>query len=380
MADTTVEEIRSFIHRRPLVRSLAGIPIQLDAICYTWSAKDFPSDNATMTSLYLAISQSLWKNSALRLGKRDNDGCLITRERLDHWNWQFFKRYVTIEVAFLQELAFRGLCEEVIEFRVEDIEGLMAGQEIPSDKVIHLAFLRASDSSVEADDRTFHFIHLTLQEFFAAQYFVSCWTFNQAIPLWGENVHSKLSDRSTGSVTPETFVQSNKYIDRYDIFWRFVVGLLRTQHNNEHLYRFLNTLESEPIDLIGLAHQRLVVHCLSELSAGDDELQCQVRKLEDRYLRWALCESRLHREWGTYTSNSLTRETECSDYVLKELLNEEEAEKQVLDVLLYRSSVLSQMLDLVIQKLHDSTSKDVRRIAIQIVGQQCGYEKKEKVL
>ena len=57
--DTTVKEVRYFIHQRPLVHNLASIPIQLNAICYTWNAKTFPRDNATMTSRYLAISQSL---------------------------------------------------------------------------------------------------------------------------------------------------------------------------------------------------------------------------------------------------------------------------------------------------------------------------------
>jgi hypothetical protein len=168
MVDTTIKEIRSFIQQRPLVRSLAGIPIQLDAICYTWSAKNFPRDNATMTSLYLAISQNLWKSSALRLGKSDRDGKLITKQQLDYWTWRYFEKFVEAEIGFLQELAFRGLCEEVIEFSIEDTEILETSRQIPSDKIIHLAFLRVSDSSVEADDRTLHFIHLTFQEFFAA--------------------------------------------------------------------------------------------------------------------------------------------------------------------------------------------------------------------
>lgn len=71
-----------------------------------------------------------------------------------------------------------------------------------------------------------------------------------------------------------------------------MVGLLHIEDDKACLYQFLDTLEREPIDLVGLAHQRLVVHCLSELSARGDVLQCRLQKLEDRYLERALCESR----------------------------------------------------------------------------------------
>ena len=171
-----------------------------------------------MTSLYLAISQKLWKNTALRLGKTDCDRKLVTRQQLDHWTWSYFREYIKDEVDFLQELAFRGLYEEVIEFSVEDAEILDTSQRMPSEKIIHLAYLCASDSSVDIDDRTFHFIHLTFQEFFAAQYFVPHWTSNKALSLWDETLRGQLSDQSAESISPQEFVQSRKYVDRYDIF------------------------------------------------------------------------------------------------------------------------------------------------------------------
>lgn len=380
VAGIQTEEIRSFIQERPLVQSLAAIPIQLDAICYTWNAKTFPHDNATMTTLYLMISQSLWKSSALRLGKT-REGELITKQQLDHWSRRHLEESVEAEIAFLQELGFRGLCEEVVEFSVEDIETLVTSRQIPGDKIVHLAFLRVSDSSVEADYRTVHFIHLTFQEFFAAQYFVRHWMSNEALPLWEGTVDGKRSDQSTAFVTPEEFVKSGKHDDRYDVFWRFVVGLLLSEQNKEQLYRFLDTLESEPIDLIGLVHQRLVVHCLSELRAGDNELPYRVQQLEDRFLEWASCEMRLKRNWtGRLQSTSLIWEAECSDYVLKRLLNEDETEKEVLEVLCRRSNISSNILDKVIQKLSESTSKDIRSLTIQIVGQHCGQDQKGKVV
>jgi hypothetical protein len=57
-----------------------------------------------------------------------------------------------------------------------------------------------------------------------------------------------------------TFLQSEKYTPRYDIFWRFVVGLLR----GEHVISFFDTMEAYQMDLLGPTHQRIVIHCLDE--------------------------------------------------------------------------------------------------------------------
>ncbi|KAK5284211.1 hypothetical protein LTR14_011746, partial [Exophiala xenobiotica] len=381
--DSTVQEIRSFLQRRPLIQSLASIPIQLDAICYTWNVKTFPRDNATMTSLYVAISQKLWKYSAHRMEKT-YCGKPVTPQQLDLWQWSFFRLYIKDEVDFLQELAFRGLFEEVIEFSAEDIETLDTSLRMASDNIERLAFLRSSDDSVAADDRFFHFIHLTFQEFFAAQFFVFHWTSNMALSLYDRTGSGRLSNQSSHSMTPGEFVQSRKYVDRYDIFWRFVVGLLGVERNKEHLRRFLNKLESEPTDLLGLAHQRLVVHCLSELSAGDKDLGGHLRQLENRYLQWSTCETRLNRSWkgsyGRFSSTPLIEEAECSDYILRSLLDKEETELEVLDALFRRSSVSRYLTDTVIQKLRENTSEDARRMSIMIIGRHCGQDQKEIIL
>jgi hypothetical protein len=70
------DEIKLFLQDHQLVRSLARIPIQLDALCHCW--KDIKANygyakQQTMTSLYQAIQTSLWKKDIpnLRPGGKD---------------------------------------------------------------------------------------------------------------------------------------------------------------------------------------------------------------------------------------------------------------------------------------------------------------------
>lgn len=173
------------------------------------------------------------------------------------------------------------------------------------------------------EDRTFHFIHLTFQEFFAAQYFVQCWMCNEWLPIRDRIRAGGLSSHLAPGIAPEDFVRAEKYTERYNIFWRFVVGLLDDESDKAQVKRFYCLLEDEPLDLVGLSHQRLIIYCLSEVRLADRELQSYRRALEERYILWAQRQLQLSNEQNSrYSPNSLIVETECSDYILERLLDD----------------------------------------------------------
>src|SRR5262249_49482217 len=68
-----VAEIRSFLQRNQLVQGLVRIPIQLDALSFTWGDGDssfhIGPGPETMTAVYQAIEQRLWKKDAVKLGR-----------------------------------------------------------------------------------------------------------------------------------------------------------------------------------------------------------------------------------------------------------------------------------------------------------------------
>jgi hypothetical protein len=139
-----------------------------------------------------------------------------------------------------------------------------------------LSFLQTSDASSKS--KSYYFLHLTFQEFFAAQYFVRCWIFNK--PLLYLN-RDRSGQRHTMEILPEKFLQSEKYSGRYDVFWRLVTGLLYSI-NKEQECSLLDKIKQEPRDLLGPAHQRLLMHCFSEIPQPEDS---QLAENSNYYLR-----------------------------------------------------------------------------------------------
>ncbi|KAJ6024149.1 hypothetical protein N7540_004946 [Penicillium herquei] len=247
--------IKVFIDEHWLIQGLVRIPIQLDAICYSWD-DDFLSDGtATMTALYQEIEVRLWKKDLLQLGKIHQGQKLLNRSQLEI--------YGKNEMAFLELLAFAGLTSDVIVFNQKHREEIYkhSGSVGMSDDILDkLSFLRTSDSS-KRNISTYHFLHLTFQEYFAARYFTRCWIYGKALSCQTLNFSGNSSPEY---LSPERFLQNEKYTGRYDVFWRFVTGLLCSESEIQ-VCVLLQRMKEEPHDLFGLAHITLLVHCLSEI-------------------------------------------------------------------------------------------------------------------
>ncbi|KAL9477223.1 hypothetical protein ACSS6W_007064 [Trichoderma asperelloides] len=276
--EKTVGKIQSFLQDHWLIQGLARIPIQLDALCYSW--KDIRSDMPeTMTAIYQAIELSLWKKDIVRLEKTHNHG-LVTLYHIQNASRQKIEEFVKDEISFLESLAFAGLRNDIIEFEPKHLNfisdrfsGFLLDKTTPS-----LSFLRTSNPSSEYRYRSYHFIHLTFQEYFAARYFVRQWTARKPLSC------VELGSRKINSAEPVQFFQEHKYTARYDILWRFVAGLLDAKSGEVSL--FFQKIEEEPLDLLGPAHQRLIMHCLSEVSSN-----LPIRAyLEQRLSKWLLFE------------------------------------------------------------------------------------------
>ncbi|KAI1157792.1 ARM repeat-containing protein [Nemania serpens] len=262
------DEIQSFLQRRPLIQGLVRIPIQLDALCMAW-AEGFDGEQAeTMTAIYEAISQHLWRKESWRLDKRQENIAMTAAP-------------VQIEndhkpaLTFLECLAFNGMYSDVVEFQESHRQNII--RILPEFDVWlgkfslgDISFLRTSDPLASESKRSYHFLHLTYQEFFAARYFARQWQDGKEVEFFKDFGKNK---RDLATVKADAFLQENKYNMRYNIVWRFTVGLLEP----DKVQTFFDAIQRQPLDLLGPTHQRLVMHCLKSRLSQWLSRECDMR-------------------------------------------------------------------------------------------------------
>ncbi|EYE98763.1 ARM repeat-containing protein [Aspergillus ruber CBS 135680] len=348
-------EVQSFLKAHPLLQGLVRIPIQLDALCYTWDGLSGKSIPQTMTAVYQAIERKLWqKKDVMRLEKW-HDGELVTPCHIEGADIdQIFES----EIYLLEGFAFTGLFNNIIDFDLKHRTAIskqfkFPGTNILLDKTLpRLSFLRPSEISNNDGNRSYHFLHLTFQEYFAARYFVRQWTAGQLLDCLDLKPSKGIKE-----IQPAKFLQKYKYHVHYDIFWRFVSGLLDTEGETESL-RFLKNIEESPRDLLGPVHQRLVMHCLNELAPREGKSRlCQLRSvLEDQLSQWLLFECKFTRK-----PPRLAGESELPDQVLIRALTQASDEVKILIVesLVSRPFLQASIINLALSWLSDGVSRDL---------------------
>ncbi len=362
------QQMKRFIQTNPFIQGLANVPIQLDALCYSWDEikrlQQAASGPATVTSLYQAIMNKLWRKDILRLGKQEG-GKLLTESQVNALQSSFrIEKLVRAEQNFLTTLAFTGLQRNQIEFHQRDLHAMIdqlerEGKDLPitlEANLKKLSFLHTDEA--EREQHSSHFMHLTFQEFFAAKYFVQHWEASREITFLSPD-----SKRWT-KAPPEALIYQHKYNPRYEIFWWFVAGLLR----EEALNRFFVSLEAEPRDLFGAGHQRLIANTLYEASrAQDGGLSIEIRdQLEQSLGRW------LQLEINWTGRGTLAYQSTFPEQVLLQCLQHEEStntKKAVTTAFQHWSALSEAAIKTLIAQFNDP-DWSVRRAAADTLGKQ----------
>ncbi len=265
--------IQQFIDCTPLIQGLVNIPIQLDALCYSWDdsfAKD--QESVTMATLYEAMVNKLWRKDGANLEKGPKGkpfGPLALRSmpkaRLE--------KIMASEIYYLGYLAFKGLETGKIEFSLDDLDECQQdledqtslGLALPDEFIIDLkktSYLHTADAERPEVERHYHFLHLTFQEFFAAKFLVKhfeAYSKNMGVSALGKAARANEALILSEDALYE-FIAGCKYNPRYEIVWWMVGGLLK----GSALEHFFTLLEEAPRDLIGGRHQQMIMGCLNE--------------------------------------------------------------------------------------------------------------------
>ncbi|KIW21958.1 uncharacterized protein PV07_12642, partial [Cladophialophora immunda] len=366
-----VEKIQSFLSDHWLVQGLVRIPIQLDALCLTWDDGDsFVEAPETMTCLYQAIELKLWRKDIVRLCERHPDRSPPHSTDLQDMGRRGIEMFVEDEIMLLETLAFTGLHNDIMDFNADLVETICESSEclkqifVPKKILQNVSFLRTSEPSSTNKRKYYHFLHLTFQEYFAARYFVRHWKNQHQL----ECLHferSRLIKGRTEKLSPAGFLQEHKYSIRYNILWRFVTGLL--QDEEAHVMHFFEVVQ-DPLDLLGPGHQRLIMHCLSEVTRSNSPSNfTSVRQdLEMTLSDWLRFECNFHGQ------AELAREIEFPEKVVCSMLrNESEGVRvAILGSLARRPRIQLSIIMVVISFLEQSQPASIIKAALMVLERQ----------
>ncbi|CAF1551881.1 unnamed protein product, partial [Rotaria magnacalcarata] len=159
------------------------------------------------------------------------------------------------ELTFLETLAFEGMTSNTIILRKELLQKVMHNIGCMSDiysDALHIGILKSFDNGPTGTqiqlDKNHYFIHLSLQEFFAARHL------------------ARLLNSTTRDIGIQ-FIENHKYDKRLQLVFIFASGLLIQSENKQAIHTFWDTIYGDPHDLVGIRHMQLVTVCL-------DETQC----------------------------------------------------------------------------------------------------------
>ena len=304
----TATEILQFIARKPFVEDMVRVPIHLDILCLSWdelhmhdittgsTIDEGGNVSPTITALYQAVVGSLWRKDIPLLGKLDN-GEQVTVEVIDAvQNSVRLERLVDTESKFLEQIAYRMMRSDRLEFTDKDIaEDIRRSESHDSQLPLSLernfqklSLLRSYPSDRH---RKYRFVHSTFQDFFAARYLARLLALDRA------------------SFRTAVYVHIGRW--RLEIVWRFLTGILSEAEELDFLF---DLLDKEAIYFEYNPSIVVIAGCLSECQKGIRPTRWIEN--QERLADWLMLENRLH------TYRSIGSSTALPEVILQQMLQD----------------------------------------------------------
>lgn len=223
-----------FLRANPSIWGIAHVPINLDLLCSTEINGD------TMTKLYGQLVDKLLE----RYEKRPRDPARPI----------LMDRALIIQV--LGALAYAGIRTGQILLDPAMQETCLCRHMFPRhltqsilEELLNVGLIK------QTADKAIYFIHLTFQEYLAADYLVQ-------------------KSISTDRRELADFILHEKYNPRCEVVMWFIAGLLY-RHKQIHgrgapLRDFFDMIQVQPRDLVGMHHAALLIRCLDECDGGEN--------------------------------------------------------------------------------------------------------------
>ncbi len=372
-------KIQALIECTPVMQELANIPIQLDVLCYSWKeieaklkkqkAKTPEAQVITLTAatLYQEMVDKLLRKDAERLDKKNNGESWSVRS-LKNAGSEEIEQIMDHEIAYLSYLSFKGLEQNKIEFDFYDLSEIRrvlnqvrAQRQEPSlpisvyEDLEKTSFLHTADASLDEDERAYHFLHLTFQEFFVAKflakhfeaYLTAEGTYQSPTEVIGKGLALALKEL-------QDFVAQYIYNSRYQIVWGMVAGLLE----GNTLEGFFHLLEKVPRNLEKDTHIDLIMLSLHEARARLS--QSTIARLEDELAKALELAVKSRREDGEPIR--LGQEPTFPEHLLLELIEQHREYREVIYQILGHRQTLTNKAAALFERVLRDTDCDIKII------------------
>ncbi|CAF1672630.1 unnamed protein product, partial [Adineta ricciae] len=262
------DSLLNFLRSKPRICGIAHIPINLEIICSTWSNIDWTqTKTVTITVLYDRLTEWICR----RYLEKQKKMSPIKTTRMDKTDVYDKCRK---ELAFLEKLAFLGMENNVILLGPQLLKEAQkeSGCKLKDcPDLFNVGLLKSYDSNsagigtrIEAD-KHYYFVHLSLQEHFAARYLANA-------------LNNNTRDQAM------KFIREHKYNRIYQLVFTFLSGLLNDDQEPKCNRPFWDALLNEPLDMFGARHMALVIQCLDE--TGLPQAFTESKQLLEKITQW----------------------------------------------------------------------------------------------
>lgn len=213
----TVESFKEYIYQNPAINSPMCIPINTAIIVQIYADSESKSSLPySLTQLYTQLCLTILDNYM----KTEHPSVCVNK--FEDLPGDLYKCFLN-----LAEIAFEGIKKQQIVFNRDSV---------PS-SINHFGFLDSVCTLYGSSEISYNFLHLTLQEFFAALYI------------------SQLPDRGAA------LFKKYHSLDQWSMVWRFVAGLTGFQHLMDcaSLFLFKKDETLTPLFIQSLFEARIVV-------------------------------------------------------------------------------------------------------------------------
>ncbi len=261
--------------------ALAHIPLNLALLCQTYGnltpgkTKTAALDEISLTQLY----QKVLENFLVRQGKKEGrnlpkfyDLNTLKEKFVVEWNvlsilaWTGFEQGQIVLSPDMQAEVFRDLKLHTYS-QLSNFEAYFS-------HALDLGLMRSQNpNDPTGRDQPRYFIHLTFQEYFAAQYLA-----DSLQGYRGEEAYQKALD----------WIKQNKYDPHAAVVLGFIAGITAEKgYYDQALSTFWHVLLSPPYEIIpfDLRHLHLILRCLAE--ANYDERIPERKQLMNEIEQWA---------------------------------------------------------------------------------------------